>query len=102
MGAYVYKVTKEKVKLSNGETANVAVFAYKPWNSFWNAKEAEKKNNVAHFRTGCTANDRAADDGHRSVWVVSGTCVMKFPRPLGSFVDDYVEKYIVRDVSPAQ
>ena len=87
MGTYVYKVTKETVKLSNGELANVAKFAYKPVRSFW--RDGHHANSRMHFRSGCTANDLAAEKGYRSRWVVMGdTTVLHFPQPLGSFDDD--------------
>jgi len=66
MGEYVYKVTRHTVELSNGETANVAVFAYKPtWN--WDARPT---NEQMHVRSGAAKCDANADK--RSEWIVLG------------------------------
>jgi len=66
MGTYVYKVTRHTVELSNGEVANVAVFAYKPtWNPF-----ASTTNEQMHVRSGAARCDANADQ--RSDWIVLG------------------------------
>lgn len=94
---YVYKVTNKTVKLSNGETANVAEFAYKLARDFWGMRR--NPNARFHFRSGCVANDQAAESGKRSRWVVHGdTTVLCFPKPVGSYVDDESMQYVVRDV----
>lgn len=94
MPSYIYKVTKETVKLKNGEIANKAVYAYKP------SRTHEKLNIRDHFRTGCGAHDRAAAAGKRSCWVVEGegddAAVLKFPHPVGTYDDDWAaDKYCV-------
>jgi len=95
MGSYTYKVTGKKVKLSNGEVANVAKFAYKPYRS-WNDY---KLNNKMHHESGAAYCDKAAADGKRSNWVVAPDAVLHFPRAVGSFEDDYAhEKYQVNNV----
>jgi hypothetical protein len=66
MGNYVYKVTSNTVELSNGETANVAVYAYKPTYN-WNASVS---NEQMHFRSGASRCDSYAHT--RSEWVVLG------------------------------
>ena len=35
MGTYIYRVTKETVRCSDGELANIAIYAFRPW---WNSK----------------------------------------------------------------
>ncbi len=105
MALYMYTVTKDKVCLSNGEMANVARFAYKPHAYFWGDRVSS--NARMHFRTGCVANDYAAEKGHRSSWVVMGdTTVLYFPKPVGSFTDDdetlrHVIKNVYVDLSHA-
>lgn len=98
MAIYVYRVTNQTVKLSNGETANVAKFAYKPVRDFWGVRR--NPNARMHFRSGCTADEAAADSGKRSRWVVMGdTTVLCFPKPVGSFDDDgQTMAYVVKDV----
>lgn len=100
MGVYVYKVTGKKVKLDNGETANQAVFAYKPY--FNEDSWARRRNSEAHRKNGVYYCDRQAEEGKRSVWVIfgEGGPVLKFKAPVGSFYDSSVDKYIVRDVKP--
>jgi len=66
MGDYVYKVGRQTVELSNGETANVATFAYKPTMN-WNARPT---NEQMHFRSGASKCDKSAED--RSDWIVLG------------------------------
>lgn len=102
MGAYVYKVTGKKVKLSNGEIANVGVYAYKPYRSFWD-DEAEKINNRAMRKCGIPYAELQADLGKRSRWVVHGEdghCVLLFPFPVGSYVDDEAcHKYVQKGIT---
>lgn len=97
MGSYVYKVTGKTCKLSNGETANIAVYAYKPYRDFWN-KEAEKMNIRAARKAGIPYAEIQADLGKRSCWVVHGEeghCVLHFPFPVGSYDDDHAcDKYM--------
>lgn len=104
MGSYVYKVTSKTKKLSNGETANVAVYAYKP-----PAFDLEAEHKMA-FRTGTYRCDAAAADGKRSRWVTHGdpddyppdepVTVLCFDEPVGAYSDDAaVPKYAVKGVT---
>ena len=66
MGEYVYKVSRHTVELSNGKTANVATFAYKPtYNLF-----ANTSNEQMHVRSGAAKCD--ANAHLRSDWIVLG------------------------------
>lgn len=65
MGTYVYRVTAKRVKLSNGEEANVAVFAYKP---YWSPRSDRKM----HFSSGALASDRMAERGNLCEYIVMG------------------------------
>lgn len=64
MGSYIYKVTKNRVKLADGREANVAVYAYKPGYSPGCAG--------VHKRTGCERADDAAFRGEFSGLIVEG------------------------------
>ena len=99
MGAYVYKVTAKTVKLSNGETANVAVYAYKPYRS----PSMYSENSQLHFETGCVTHDRQAAKGKRSRWVAHGdgpgVTVLHLPQAVGHYEDDYTcDQYMVEGV----
>lgn len=65
MGTYIYRVTKETVRCSDGELANIAIYAFKPW---WDSKLDSK----LAFSTGCVASDRMAAAGRISKRVVIG------------------------------
>ena len=65
MGTYVYRVTKETVACSDGEKANIAIYAFKP---FWDAKRDAKLN----FQTGCVASDRMAAAGRLTKRIILG------------------------------
>lgn len=65
MGIYVYRVTKETIVCADGEKANIAIYAFKPW---WDAAKDAKLS----FRTGCVASDRMAANGNISKRVVLG------------------------------
>jgi hypothetical protein len=67
MGDYVYKVTSNTVELSNGETASVAVYAYKP--TYYTGR-GYASNDQMHVRSGAEKCDRYAST--RSEWVVLG------------------------------
>jgi len=69
MGDYVYKVTSKTVDLEGGLKANIAVFAYKPFLSYFGRGPS---NEQMHVRSGAAACDRAADAGKRTGWVVLG------------------------------
>lgn len=90
MGAYVYRITSKRVKCSDGQEANVAVYAYKPsWGD-------EKLNRRWHFQTGCSRSDSLAAQGlltDRVVTadkdgVVDGDRVYRNGRKVGHFYDD--------------
>jgi hypothetical protein len=69
MGAYVYKVTSKRVKCSDGQDANVAIYAYKPsWG--W---DGDKFNSRMEFRTGCHTARRMAEAGKFSGRIVTGS-----------------------------
>jgi len=104
MGSYVYKVTSKTKKLSNGETANIGVYAYKPYG--WD----RKANHKMAFETGTLRCEAEAEKGNRSCWVTHGdpdeyppgepVTVLKFNAPTGSYVDDAaVPKYAVKGVT---
>ena len=54
MGVYVYRVTAKQVTCSDGQKANVAVFAYKPYFGW----DDQKLNTKMHFSSGCVASER--------------------------------------------
>jgi hypothetical protein len=54
MGVYIYRVTGELIKLTDGRKAHVAKYAYKPFMSGFG--NAEKANARMHFKSGCTAS----------------------------------------------
>lgn len=94
MGNYIYRVTSKTRKLPNGETANIAVFAYKPC-SDW-SEEGRAFNSKAHFKTGCVRSDALADKGKFSTWVIHGdpdaydtadNAILKFDVAVGSYSD---------------
>lgn len=68
MGDYVFKVTSKTVELSNGETASVAVYAYKPTHSL---DSYGPSNEQMHFRSGASKCDKMVHT--RSEWVVLGS-----------------------------
>lgn len=96
MGTYVYRVTKETVVCSDGQKANVAIFAFKPCFSPDDAKMA--------FKSGCVASDRMAakgditdrvvigfkDDVSGKVKVYLSSAVFKNIHNLGSFYDSTI------------
>lgn len=60
MGDYVYRISKAKVKCSDGLMANVALYAYKPWRSIFD----ENANRKMHWKSGAAASDRMARLGN--------------------------------------
>ena len=66
MGTYVYRVTSTTVRCSDGQIANIAIFAFKPC---WDSKFDTKWN----FKSGCVASDRMAAKGNITRRVVMGT-----------------------------
>lgn len=94
MGIYVYRVTKETVRCSDGELANIAIFAFKPW---FDSKMDSKLN----FKTGCVASERMAaagritgrivqghkDEATGKIVTTSGAAVFKNIHNMGSFYD---------------
>jgi len=61
MGMYMYRVSAQRVKLTDGSEANVALYAYKPWTGW--GRDTDARNSKAHFRTGCCASEKLARDG---------------------------------------
>ena len=92
MGQYVYRVTKEKVKIE-GYTAQVAVFAYKPTYSFQQVGDkcisADQLNHKMAFKTGCMAKTKIDTDyiitfsEDRESYAIYGN-----PNKLRTFLDD--------------
>lgn len=92
MGAYVYRVTAKQVTCSDGQKANVAVFAYKPHG--W---DGEKLNAKLHFSSGCVASERLSRGTKMTGRVVMGDAegnihtdsgVFENVSRLGYFYDD--------------
>jgi len=84
MGMYVYRVTAQRVICSDGQPANVAKYAYKPYFSW----DGQKYNNQMAFKSGCHASDRMAANGKLSGRVVIGDRVFANPNNYGTFYDD--------------
>jgi hypothetical protein len=84
MGAYVYRVTAERVKLTDGREANVAKYAYKP---SWGER---KHNSRMEFKTGCHASRRLVAEGRTTGRIVFDT----FP---GSKVYEYERATLLDD-----
>ena len=91
MGIYVYKVIGKSVKLTNGEVANISLFAYK---SSWNNDDG------VHGRSGASRCDTEAERGNRSGWIVRGykeedgsiminPVAQKACKPIGSFTETF-------------
>jgi hypothetical protein len=70
MGEYVYRVTRHRVKCSDCQEANVAVFAYKPWGIGFHGNPQNQK---FAFETGCLTSQRMADQGKLTGRVVIGS-----------------------------
>lgn len=60
MGVYIYRITPQKVKCSDGKMANVAIFAYKPTYSGF---DSDKINSRMAFASGCVAAKRVKSTG---------------------------------------
>lgn len=97
MGSYIYKVTSKTVDLDNGEQANVALYAYKP---YWMAYDADQVNARLHFKTGCVTCDHHREK--RTGWIVLGyeeddgtitvgARAFNVGRKYGSFNDDAMD-----------
>ena len=92
MGQYVYRVTKEKVKIDD-YTAQVAIFAYKPTYSFHQVGNkcisADQLNHRMAFKTGCMAKTEIDTD-----YIVTFSedrrsyAIYKNPNKLRTFLDD--------------
>lgn len=89
MGIYVYRVTSKKIKCSDGQLANIATYAYKPYFSMFDDKKTNAK---LHFKTGCTASDRMASKGNITERFVldGGKEVYANTTGRGSFYDSYI------------
>ena len=65
MGSYVYRVTAQRVKCTDGKVANVAIFAYKPVHDLvWDRRAA--------FVSGVYASERLVNEGRVSGRIVQG------------------------------
>ena len=99
MGAYVYRLTARRVKLSDGTEANVAVYAYKPFHGL----RADPANAKLELTSGCHAARRIREISGRVVLgtrttTQSGKSVRVFadhdtpvydnPRGMRTFLDD--------------
>lgn len=62
MGAYIYRVTAQRVRLTDGREANVAKYAYKPYGG-WDRRNCDKMNAKMDFRSGCPASRKMAREG---------------------------------------
>lgn len=83
MGIYVYRVTNEKVKCSDGVDANVAEYAYKPYMSIFE----QDTNRKMHWKSGAQASDNMASRGNVSGRIsIHGSVYMNRDR-VGSFYD---------------
>jgi hypothetical protein len=84
MGTYVYRVTGVKVKCSDGELANVAKFAYKP---YW-GMGSDSANAKMHFKSGATSSDTQANKGKITERFVIDDTVYLNTHRRGTFYDD--------------
>ncbi len=92
MGQYVYRVTKEKVRV-DGYTCQVAIFAYKPTYSFQQignrTYSPEQINQKWAFKTGCMARTKIDTD-----YIVTFSddrksyAIYENPNKLRTFLDD--------------
>jgi len=62
MGTYVFKITGKKTTLKNGQKANIAVYAYKPYGFFSSNEATVRANNQMHRESGCYTADRYVKD----------------------------------------
>jgi hypothetical protein len=84
MGAYTYRVTAKKVTLPDGSSANLAVYAYKPyWNDALNAR--------MHFSTGCYAAERYVSKHGRMRVVLDENSTHVVTVNCGTFTDDWFD-----------
>lgn len=94
MGVYVYRVTSKKVKCSDGEMANVAVFAYKPWYS------NDKENARMHFQSGCVSSDNMAARQRITDRIAIGNQVFENVDMVGSFYDSQLDSSAFIPLTP--
>jgi len=59
MGTYVYRVTAKQHRCSDGQLANIALYAYKP---YWTL-DGDAANRRMHVRSGAAAADNYARSG---------------------------------------
>lgn len=99
MGTYIYRITAKTHRCSDGQLANIALYAYKPifgWDEV-------KANRTLHVRSGAAAADRYADTGkltgrfilaHKNdlghLEIEPGAPVFTNPPHVGSFYDTAV------------
>jgi hypothetical protein len=62
MGTYVFKITGKKTTLKNGQKANIAVYAYKPYGFFSSNEATDRANKQMHRESGCYTADRYVRD----------------------------------------
>lgn len=92
MGSYIYKVTAQKVKLSDGTFANKAVYAYKPFGGWHNDEENERM----YRRSGCTRAENYAKKPSFTGKVYLNGKVAKVK--IGVFSDDWFDNLQPLDV----
>lgn len=106
MSSYIYRVTGQKVKLTDGTTARLAVFAYKPVGIF-GGRDADKFNRRAAFATGVPTSQafvkRGNFDGVIVVSEEAGEPVYRIRTDQATFYDDAImsDKYTIADVQVA-
>lgn len=100
MGEYIYRITAKRVRLSDGTEANVAKYAYKPYDIF-NHNGANTK---MHFESGCIASERMARNGRltgRFVYDETSGSVVYSLRPERGVFSDYMEHKSLPNVTVA-
>ena len=98
MAAYIYKVTAEIVTLDDGRQANVAKYAYKPYNDW--GPDAEKANRRMWQKSACGIAERYVEKSEK----FTGLVVMGDDRTAynalefneGTFYDDCFAERVAR------
>jgi len=93
MSSYIFRVTGKKVKLTDGTTARLAVYAYKPVGIF-GGRDADKFNRRAAFASGVPASKalikRGGFDGVIVMSEKAGEPVYRINSDQPTFYDDAV------------
>lgn len=90
MGEYIYKVTARTKMMPDGELANIAVFAYKPNYSWY---EAEKLNRRWAWKSGCHIAERYVRDSklYTGRVVLCEDSEIAIPCNRGTFTDSWFD-----------